>query len=102
MTASLSATDLEKIRMLAYSSATVTLPDEIVLALVDGQQPPAAPTRYAVGDPVRIDPQRCGVIGARGVITQVWPGGGRQETVYEVLVTNAESVHLYRESELRV
>jgi hypothetical protein len=49
---------------------------------------------------VRVDPRHCGARGAKGFVTDVWPGQNGQEDIYEVMLQFSSTRMIYRASEL--
>lgn len=90
--------DVQKIKVVALDNETVTLPAALVLELVQAVEAQGAqPPRFAVGQPVRINAQYCGVRHAQGIITAVWQGDPH---IYEAILDHGRAPLLYRESEL--
>ena len=104
--------DLQRLERMIDESESVVVPSTLLAELLESAQAYAeaetekitaagrpAP-KYAVGEQVRIDPQHCGALAAKGLVTNVWRGHNGQEDVYEVLLNYGSMRMLYRESEL--
>lgn len=92
---------LQRLIRMTDESESVVVPAELLKELVQRARAAQITPEYEIGDQVRVDPHHCGVVGARGFVTDVWAGNHDHETVYEVLLGHKHgSRMLYRESEL--
>lgn len=102
---------LARLEQMVDESQTVVVPSAVLSDLLESARDYAEKetarivaagqkTAYAIGDQVRIDPRHCGVVAAKGFVTDVWAGQEGQEDIYEIMLQFSGTRMIYRASEL--